>query len=85
MPPLNVFAGMMRLSVKTRTICDEGNCDLVTPTRTFARSLMLDRTALRACTVPGWYPAPAVTPEESLSTPLAALSVVFCAFFRSAT
>ena len=44
---------------------------------------MLARTALRSCTVPGWYPAPVVTPEESLTTALAALSVAFCACFSS--
>ncbi len=40
---------------------------------------MLACTALRSCTVPGWYPAPVVTPEESLATALAAASVAFCA------
>ena len=57
---------------------------MVTPVRTFARSLMLARTALRSCTVPGWYPAPSAMPEESLRTALAALSVAFCACFSSA-
>jgi len=44
---------------------------------------MLACTALRSCTVPGWYPASRVTPEESLRTALAALSVAFCACFSS--
>ena len=57
---------------------------MVTPMRTFARSLTLARTALRSCTVPGWYPAPVVMPVESLRTALAALSVTLCAFFSPA-
>ena len=44
---------------------------------------MLAWTALRSCTVPGWYPAPVVTPAESLRTALAALSVAFCACFSA--
>ena len=40
---------------------------------------MAASTALRSCTVPGWYPAPVVTPEELLTTASAALWVVFCA------
>ena len=51
----------------------------VTPLRMFGRSLMAASTALRSCTVPGWYPAPVVTPEELLTTASAALWVAFCA------
>ena len=81
MAALNVFAGVMRFPLKTRTTSDAGNCEFVpmTPLRSLARSLMLASTALRSCTVPGWYPAAVVTPEESLTTALAALLVAFCA------
>ncbi len=55
MAALNVFSGAMSIWLKTRTTSDAGNsdCGLVTPVRTFARSLMLARTASRSCTVPG--------------------------------
>ena len=83
MAALNVFAGVMRFPVKTRTTSDAGNSVPTTPLRTFARSLMLACTASRACTVPGWYPAATVTPEESLMTAFAALSVAACACLSS--
>ena len=50
---------------------------------------MLASTALRSCTVPGWYPAasPAcpATPAESLTTALAALLVTSCACLSETT
>ena len=79
MAALNVFAGVMRFSLKTRTTSEAGNSVPVTPLRSFGRSLMAACTALRSCTVPGWYPAPVVTPEELLTIALAALLVAFCA------
>ena len=79
MAALNVFAGVMRFSLKTRTTSEAGNSVPVTPFRSFGRSLMAASTALRSCTVPGWYPAAVVTPEELLTTASAALWVVTCA------